>query len=114
MRLCSPPLLFDHDPMHKYPCSLPGTDLFSLIESEARAVAAAFGVKTANEIAAALVDRLHHQVHGDRIYVAKRSKLRKQEVYAAMRREYDGANLSEVAARHGYSRAHTYRIVVKK
>lgn len=100
--------------MHNHPSESPATDLFSLIESEARAVAAAFGVKTANEIAAALVDRLHHQVHGDRIYVAKRSRSRRQEVHAAMRREFDGANLSEVAARHGYSRAQAYRILVKK
>lgn len=101
--------------MHKpSPCAAPAIDLFSLIENEARAVAAAFGVKTANEIAAALVDRLHHQVHGDRIYVAKRSRSRRQEVHAAMRREFDGANLSEVAARHGYSRAQAYRILVKK
>lgn len=100
--------------MHNHPSESPTTDLFSLIENEARAVAAAFGVKTANEIAAALVDRLHHQVHGDRIYVAKRSRSRRQEVHAAMRREFDGANLSEVAARHGYSRAQAYRILVKK
>ena len=100
--------------MHNHPSESPATDLFSLIENEARAVAAAFGVKTANEIAAALVDRLHHQVHGDRIDVAKRSRSRRQEVHAAMRREFDGANLSEVAARHGYSRAQAYRILVKK
>lgn len=85
-----------------------------MIENEARAVAAAFGVKTANEIAAALVDRLHHQVNGDRIYIAKRSKLRKQEVYAAMRREFDGVDVDDVAKRYGYSRAQAYRILKKK
>lgn len=89
-------------------------DFFSLIEAEAHAVATAFGIKAPGEVAAALIDRLHHQVNGDRIYVAKRSKTRRQEVHAAMRREFNGANLSEVAARHGYSRAQAYRIVVKK
>ena len=89
-------------------------DLFSLIEIEARAVAAAFGVTTGREIAAALVDRLHHQIHGDRIYIAKRSRARRQDVWKAMRKEYDGANLSEVAVRHGYSRAQAYRILQAK
>ena len=100
--------------MHKTPCDASALDFFSLIESEARAVAAAFGVKTANEIAAALVDRLHHRVQGDRLYVAKRSKARRQEVHESMRREYTGGNLSEVAARHGYSRAQAYRILHRK
>lgn len=100
--------------MHKVHSDAPAIDLFSLIENEARAVAAAFGVKTANEIAAALVDRLSHQVHGDRIYVAKRSKSRRQEVHAAMRREFTGNNADEVARRYGYSRAQAYRILLKK
>lgn len=103
-----------HDRMNTNRCTDPALDLFSLIESEARAVAAAFGVKTANEIAAALVDRLHHQVHGDRIYIAKRSKARRQEAIEAMRREFTGENLREVAARHGYSRAQAYRILSGK
>lgn len=100
--------------MHKPDSDAPAIDLFSLIENEARAVAAAFGVKTANEIAAALVDRLHHQVHGDRIYVAKRSKLRRQEVHEAMRREYTGNNANEVARRYGYSPRQARRIIEKK
>lgn len=100
--------------MHKPHSNAPAIDLFSLIENEARAVAAAFGVKTANEIAAALVDRLHHQVHGDRIYVAKLSKSRRQEVHAAMRREFNGVNADEVGKRYGYSRAQAYRILGKK
>lgn len=103
-----------HDCMNTKHCTAPALDLFSLIESEARAVAAAFGVKTANEIAAALVDRLRHQVHGDRVYIAKRSKARRQEAHDAMRREFNGVNLREVAARHGYSQSQTRRILLKK
>lgn len=100
--------------MHNHPSESPATDLFSLIESEARAVAAAFGVKTANEIAAALVDRLHHRVAGGQVYVAKRSKARRQEAHEALRRDFNGINLREVAKRHGYSRVQAWRILMKK
>lgn len=87
------------------------TDLFSLLEAEARAVAAAFGVPTAAELAAALVDRMHHQVGGGKVYIAKRSKTRRQEARDALVRDFNGANLREVAARHGFSRAQAYRIL---
>ncbi len=103
-----------HSRMNKNHCDVPSLDLFSIIENEARAVAAAFGVKTANEVAAALVDRLHHQVQGDRIYIAKRSKTRRQEVHDAMRREFNGVNLREVAVRHGYSPSQARRILLKR
>ena len=89
-------------------------DLFSILEAEARAVAAAFGVSTANELAAALIDRVHHRLHTDRVRVVKRSRLRRQEVHDAMRREFKGDNMSEVAERYGYSRAQAYRILTKK
>lgn len=89
-------------------------DLFSILEAEARAVAAAFGVPTANELAAALIDRVHHRLHADRVRVVKRSRLRRQEVHAAMRRDFNGVNISEVADRYGYSRAQAYRILSKK
>ncbi len=89
-------------------------DLFSILESEARAVAAAFGVKTANEMAAALVDRMHHRLDTGRVHVVKRSRLRREETYAAMRREFNGANLQDVASRYGYSRAQAFRILGKK
>lgn len=102
------------DRMNTIQSTAPSLDLFSLIENEARAVAAAFGVHTANEIAAALVDRLHHQMRGDSVYIAKRSKVRRQEARDAMRQEYNGANLTEVAARHGYKRAQAYRILHAK
>lgn len=99
--------------MHKPHSDAPATDLFSLIESEARAVAAAFGVKTANEIAAALVDRLHHRVAGGQVYVAKRSKARRQEAHEALRRDFNGINLREVAKRHGFSVRQARRIIEK-
>lgn len=99
--------------MHNHPSESPATDLFSLIESEARAVAAAFGVKTANEIAAALVDRLHHRVAGGHVYIAKRSKARRQEAHEALRRDFNGINLREVAKRHGFSVRQARRIVEK-
>lgn len=99
--------------MHNHPSESPATDLFSLIESEARAVAAAFGVKTANEIAAALVDRLHHRVAGGQVYVAKRSKARRQEAHEALRRDFNGINLREVAKRHGLSVRQARRIIEK-
>lgn len=89
-------------------------DLFSILEAEARAVAAAFGVSTANELAAALIDRVHHRLHTDRVRVVKRSRLRRQEVHEAMRRDFNGANTQEVADRYGYSRAQAYRILTKK
>ncbi len=100
--------------MHNRPSESPATDLFSLIENEARAVAAAFGVKTANEIAAALVDRLHHRVAGGQVYVAKRSKARRQEAHEALRRDFNGINLREVAKRHGFSPRQARRIIEKK
>lgn len=90
------------------------TDFFSLMEMEARAVAAAFGVKTAHELAAALVDRMHHITRGGSVYVAKRSKSRREEAHAAMRNEFTGVNLREVAARHGYSVVQARRIVLRK
>lgn len=89
-------------------------DLFSILEAEARAVAAAFGVRTANEMAAALVDRMHHRLDADRVRVVKRSRLRRLEAHAAMRADFNGTNISEVAAKHGYSRAQAYRILCKK
>ncbi len=90
------------------------TDLFSLLEAEARAVAAAFGVPTASELAAALVDRMHHRVAGGQVYVAKRSKARRQEAREAMLRDFDGFNLREVAKRHGYTARHARRIIEEK
>lgn len=89
-------------------------DLFSILEAEARAVAAAFGVSTANELAAALIDRMHHRLHTDRVYAPKLSRLRRQEVYDAMRREFTGGNINELAQKYGYSRMQTYRILAKK
>lgn len=101
-------------PMKTNHSTAPALDLFSLVESEARAVAAAFGVQIGNEIAAALVDRLQHQVQGDRIYIAKRSKARRQEAHDAIRREFNGLNLREVALRHGFSTRQARRILLKK
>ena len=95
------------------PCDDEPSDLFSLLEAEARAVAAAFGVVTANELAAALVDRMHHRIAGNKLHVAKRSRTRRQEAYEALRRDFNGANLREVAGRHGFSRAQAYRILRK-
>lgn len=92
----------------------PPTDFFSFMESEARAVAASFGVVTANELAAALMDRVSHRLNGDRIYIAKRSKARRQETHEAIRREFTGANLQEVAQRHGISPRHTRRILLER
>jgi len=89
-------------------------DLFSLLELEARSVAAAFGVPAAHELAAALVDRMHHRVGGGQVYIAKRSKTRRRRVHDAMKRDFTGANLSEVAERHGYSRVQAWRILMKK
>ncbi|MDY0105301.1 MAG: Mor transcription activator family protein [Giesbergeria sp.] len=89
------------------------SDLFSLLEAEARAVAAAFGVVTANELAAALVDRMHHRITGSKVHIAKRSRARRQEAYAALRRDFNGVNLREVAARHGFSARHARRILEK-
>ena len=90
------------------------SDLFSLLEAEARAVAAAFGVVTANELAAALVDRMHHRIAGSKLHVAKRSRTRRQEAYEALRRDFNGVNLREVAARHGFSARHARRIIERK
>lgn len=103
-----------HHQMNTNHGDAPALDLFSLIESEARAVAAAFGVNTADEIAAALVDRLQHQVQGDRIYIAKRSKTRRQEAHEAMKREFNGLNMREVAVRYGYSPSQARRILQKR
>jgi Mor family transcriptional regulator len=90
-------------------------DLFSILEQEARAVAAAFGVQTANELAASIVDRMHHRMHHrDRVYVPKRNQVRRQEARDAMRREFNGVNLREIAARHGFSARQARRILFEK
>ena len=89
-------------------------DLFSILEAEARAVAAAFGVPTANELAAALIDRVQLRLHHGRIYAPKRSRLRVREVHENMRRQYDGTNINEWAKAHGYSRSQAYKILKKK
>lgn len=100
--------------MHKaHSDATAATDLFSLLEAEARSVAAAFGVKIANELAAALVDRMHHRVAGGQVYIAKRSKARRQEAHEALRRDFNGINLREVAERHGFSVRQARRIVEK-
>lgn len=90
------------------------TDFLSLMESEARAVASAFGVRPAHDLAAALVDRMQHLLSGGSVYVPKRGAARKRQTHAAMRREYTGANLRDVAARHGYSEVQARRIVQQK
>lgn len=89
-------------------------DLFSILEAEARAVAAAFGVPTANELAAALIDRVHLRLQGDRIWASRRSKLRRQELYEAMDQAFLGNNLVEVARQFGYTPRHTYRILNRR
>ncbi len=90
------------------------SDLFSLLEAEARAVASAFGVVTANELAAALVDRIHHRIGGSKVHIAKRSRARRQEAYEALRRDFNGVNLRDVAARYGFSTRHARRILERK
>lgn len=90
------------------------SDFFSVMEAEARAVAASFGVVTANELAAALMDRMSHRLNGDRVYIAKRGKARRQETHEAMRREFNGINLRDVAKRYSYSPSQARRILIKK
>ena len=91
----------------------PPLDFFSYLESEARAVAASFGIVTANELAAALMDRVSHHLNGDRIYIAKTGRARRQAQHDAIRSEFTGGNLQEVARRHGLSPRHTRRILDK-
>ena len=104
-----------HDRMNTSHCTAT-VDLFSLIEQETRAVTTAFGIQSAltREIAAALVDRLHHQMRGDSVYIAKRSRTRRQEAYESMRRDFTGVNLRDVASRHGFSTRQARRILLER
>ena len=81
------------------------------LEEEARAVALAFGVPTANEMAAALIDRVRGSIGGARVYLPKRDVLRSVERDAAIRAEFNGRNTGALAHKYGLSTRWVRRIV---
>jgi len=84
------------------------------LEEEARAVALAFGVPTANALAAALIDRVRGSVGGARVYLPKRDARRRVERDAAIRAQFNGRNTDELARQHGIHVRTVRRIVGQK
>lgn len=68
-----------------------------ILERESRSVAAAFGVKVPDDMAAALVDRILHRLGGERVYLPKRRQV-PADVVAA---RFNGRNVEALARELG-------------
>jgi Mor family transcriptional regulator len=83
--------------------------LVSVIEQEARAVAASFGVSVPDDAAAALVQRLLIRLGGERLYLPRRrAALQRHE---EIRARYTGGNVADLAREFGLTTRSVRRIV---
>jgi Mor family transcriptional regulator len=84
---------------------------FDIIAQESYAVALAFGVPAAGALAEALLDRLRVSLGGERLYLPKRDQQRRAGRDAAIRAQFNGRNIGELARKHGVSARWVRKIV---
>lgn len=61
-----------------------------------------------------LVTHLRAVVGGDRVYIAKAARSDRENRDQLIRREFTGANIAELAKKHGLNARHVRRILQKK
>ena len=76
-------------------------DVVAVIEREATAVAAAFGVAVPGEAAAALVDRILLCLGGRQLYVPQRPAVARRRQQDELRARFTGDNFAELARHSG-------------
>lgn len=86
-------------------------DVVAVIEREAAAVAAAFGVAVPGEAAAALVDRLLLCLGGEKYYLPKPAALERSRLHAELRARFNGSNYAELARDSGLTTRRVQQIV---
>ena len=85
-------------------------DPMVVLEEEARAVAQFFGVKACDVAAQMIAQRVATRLAGQEVYFSK-SKFKRTREQAAMRAQFTGDNLHEVARMFGKSTRQARRIV---
>lgn len=85
-------------------------ELIDVLREELDAAGLCFGVDRSRDLTESVVRRVVSRVGGMHLY-ARTSVRSRGEVKAAIVREFNGANLREVARRHGVSERTVYRAV---
>lgn len=90
-------------------------DPIAILEEEARAVAKCFGVTACDDAATALVDRIIARLGGAHVYFplgeARKREAKRQFVKAAIKAQFDGANIKELAKKYELSQRHVRRLL---
>lgn len=86
-------------------------DVVAVIEREAAAVAAAFGVAAPGEAAAALVDRLQHCLGGEVLYMPSLSTERRRRLHDDLRARFTGDNIAELSRQSGLTPRRVRQII---
>jgi len=85
-------------------------ELIDVLGAELRAAGLCFGVDRANDMADSVLRRVVKRLGGQSVYV--RTTVRNRvEVEQAVKRDFNGVNLLEVARKHGVSTRTAYRII---
>lgn len=85
----------------------------AVIEEEARAMAACFGVVAADEAAASLVDRVRKRLGGTHIYIPQRTARERAKLHQEIVSKFNGRNLRELAREHELTPRHVRRILLE-
>ena len=90
-------------------------DPIAILEEEARAVAKCFGVAACDDAAAALVDRMISRLGGAHVYFplgeARKREAKRKLVKAAIKAQFDGTNIKELAEEYALSQRHVRRLL---
>lgn len=78
----------------------PDTTPIDIIEREARATAASFGIACPGDLAAALVARIIKRIGGQKIYIPSETTAKAHRRAAMIRAQFTGANIAELARVH--------------
>lgn len=85
-------------------------ELIDVLGAELRAAGLCFGVDRADDMAQSVLRRVVKRLGGRRVYV--RTTVRNRaEIERAVRCDFNGANLADVARKHSISARTAYRII---
>lgn len=85
-------------------------ELIDVLREELNAAGLCFGVDRSSDLTESVVRRVVSRVGGMNVY-ARASVRSRAEIKSAIVREFNGANLREVARRHGVSERTVYRVM---
>ncbi len=85
-------------------------ELIDVLGAELRAAGLCFGVDRADDMAQSVLRRVVKRLGGQRVYVRTTVRSR-AEIERAVVRDFNGANLAEVARKHGVSVRTAYRML---